>query len=130
MLVFSAGLTCCSCTDSAKNNTASKTKALVKTVGSGNTSFNFSVVKTDGSSMNYEVKTNAKTNAKTVGDALIENGLIESENQTVTAVLGERLVLAENNKYWVFYVGGQMSTTDVFQTPITKDGEYSFAPSK
>lgn len=126
MLVFSAGLACSSCAGNAKNNTVSKTKALVKTVGSGSTSFSFSVVKADGSSMNYEVKTDAKT----VGDALIENGLIESENQTVTAVLGERLSLAENNKYWVFYVGGQMSTTDVFQTPITKDGEYSFAPSK
>ena len=126
MLVFSAGLFCCSCTGNAKNNTASKTKALVKTVGSGSTSFNFSVVKTDGSSMNYEVKTDAKT----VGDALIENGLIKSDNQTVTAVLGERLLLAENNKYWVFYIGGQMSTTDVFQTPITKGAEYSFAPSK
>ena len=126
MLVFTAGLACSSCAGGAKNNTVSKTKALVKTVGSGSTSFNFSVIKTDGSLVNYEVKTDAKT----VGRALIENGLIESENQTVTAVLGERLVLAENNKYWVFYVGGQMSTTDVFQTPITKDGEYSFAPSK
>lgn len=67
-----------------------------------------------------------RTNAETLGDALMEQKLIDAEEGPyglwVTAIFGEEADSA-NNEYWMFYKDGVELSTGVSDTYIA-DGEH------
>lgn len=94
-------------------------------------SFEFQVVELDGTKKEFEVKYDTE---KTVGDALLNEGLISGENGQyglmVDTVNGQKYDYNEDGAYWAFYINGEYSMTGVDSTPI-KDGEiYSFVATK
>ena len=102
----------------------------VTTVGQGQKQFDFSVFDLDGN----ETKFIVKTDAETVGKALIDAGLIEGEDGPyglyVKKVNG---VLADYDKdqtYWAFYVDGEYGMNGVDKTDIEDGKVYSFRVSK
>ncbi len=89
-------------------------------------SFTFVVVHADGSEKSYEITT---TRAY-LGDALIDEGLIEGENGPygiyVKTVDGETLDYDKDGKYWSLYIGDDYAPTGADKTKITNGAVYSF----
>ncbi len=94
--------------------------------GKGETSFDFSVIDVDGK----ETKLTVRTDKKTVGEALLDAGLISGEDgpygMYVKSVNGITLDYDTHGKYWAFYTNGEYSTTGVDKTEIEKDKVYTF----
>ncbi len=69
-----------------------------------------------------------KTDAKTVGDALLENKLIAGEDgmygMYIKVVNGLRADYDKDRAYWGFNVNGETSLTGVDMTDITDGGVY------
>ena len=88
--------------------------------------FEFTVVFVDGSSKTYTVKTDKTT----VGEALLDEGLIEGEDGQyglyVKTVDGVTLDYNTDGKYWAFYVDGQYAMSGVDSTNIEAGKSYSF----
>lgn len=68
----------------------------------------------------------------TVGEALLEEGLIAGEDSSyglyVTTVNGIELDWDKDQKYWAFYIDGEYALTGVDQTELTEGTVYSFKP--
>ena len=99
-------------------------------VGEGENEFEFSVKYENGKIERCTVKTDKKT----VGEALIENGIITGEDGPyglyVKSVNGVVADFDKTGTYWAFYVNGEYATNGVDSTEI-KDGEkYSFEIGK
>lgn len=94
-------------------------------VGTGSTVFTLSVTAPDGSVTEFEVHTDQKT----VGDALVELGLIEGEESEyglfVKTVNGITADYDTDGVYWAFYVGEDYATESVSATDITDGGHYA-----
>ena len=102
-----------------------------KTVlGEGKTKFNFKVVDKDGSETAFEINTDKKT----VGDALIELGLIEGDagdfGLYVKKVNGILADYDTNGTYWAFYVNGEYAMSGVDTTNVEAGAEYAFKVEK
>ena len=95
-------------------------------VGEGQTSFTFEIVHLDGSSKSFTVKTDAKT----VGEALVGVGLIAGEDGPyglyVKTVDGETLDYDTHKKYWAFYENGTQAMTGVDKTDVVGGAVYAF----
>lgn len=95
-------------------------------IGEGDTVFEFSVINTAGEESVFEVHTNKET----VGDALLENGVIAGEDGDyglyVKTVNGETVDFEEDGKYWAFYINGEYGMTGVDATTITEWDSYAF----
>ena len=93
---------------------------------SGAKTFTFQVVDPDGNETTQEVTSDAAT----VGEALIAQGLIEGEDGPyglyVKTVTGITLDYETDGKYWAFYEGDEYGLTGVDQTAITDGATYSF----
>ena len=80
----------------------------------------------DGTSKTYTVKTFKKT----VGEALIEEGLLEGEDGQyglyVKKVDGVELDYEKDGMYWAFFVDGEYANTGVEKTDIVDGKTYSF----
>lgn len=89
-------------------------------------SFTFTVVDVDGNEKDFTVETDKKT----VGEALIDEGLIAGEDGPyglyVKTVDGKTLDYDKDGKYWAFYVNGELSATGVDMTDVTEGAAYSF----
>ena len=100
------------------------------TVGSGDKSFTFIVVDGEGEEETFEVKSDAQT----VGDALIDEGLIEGEEGQyglyVKIVNGITADYDKDGTYWAFYVGGEYAMTGVDMTDIEDGQTYAFKVEK
>ena len=93
--------------------------------------FVFEVTDLDGTKKEFEVKYDTE---KTVGDALVNEGLISGEKGQyglmVDTVDGQRYDYNKDGAYWAFNINGEYAMTGVDTTPI-KDGEvYSFVATK
>lgn len=70
-----------------------------------------------------------KTDAENVGDALLENQLVEGDNGEyglfITKVNGISAVYEKDNAYWAFYIDGQMADTGVSGAPVEDGKSYS-----
>ena len=70
------------------------------------------------------------TDKDNVGDALIEEGLIEGEEGAygwfVTKVDGEFHNWDDDGKYWALYIDGEYAMTGVSSTPVTAGTTYTF----
>ena len=120
-----------SCTGETKGGEETTTAATVgeavgTAVGEGQTSFTFEVSHLDGTSKVFTVKTDAKT----VGEALVNAGLIVGEDGAyglyVKTVDGETLDWDTHQKYWAFYENGTMAAKGVDSTDVVAGAVYAF----
>lgn len=124
------GATSCNTEPSGTETSATDGSAVVippeNTVGEGQTWFVFEVTHLDGSTKGYTVRTDAKT----VGEALVAVNLIAGEESTyglyVKTVDGETLDWDTHQKYWAFYESGVMAAKGVDLTEITEGAVYAF----
>lgn len=98
----------------------------INTVGEGALSFAFEVYNQDGSVSSVTIKTSKKT----VGEALVELGIIEGEQGPyglyVKAVNGVYADYDTDGAYWAFYINGEYAETGVDMTEIDETAVYSF----
>ena len=102
----------------------------VTVLGEGQVAFDFTVVDKDGNETKFEIHTDKTT----VGDALLEHGLIEGEEsqyglyvKKVNGILADYDV---DQTYWGFYVDGDYAMSGVDTTDIEEGKTYSFKVSK
>lgn len=99
----------------------------ITAIGEGSTVFTFTVTFEDATMHLYEVSTDATT----VGDALVEVGLIEGEDSEyglyVKTVDGVTLDWDTDAAYWAFYIDGEMAMSGVDTTDIVEGSTYTFA---
>lgn len=103
----------------ASVNSSPESVATMKT-------FTFTVVDGDGKETVFDIETDKET----VGEALLEQGLIAGEEgqyglyvKTVNGITAE---YETTGTYWAFYINGEYGTTGVDATPITEGESYSF----
>ncbi|MBR2876178.1 MAG: DUF4430 domain-containing protein [Clostridia bacterium] len=128
MALFIAGCTNNSNTEETTTEPpVSTTENVAPTsVGEGQTTFTFTVTDLEGKETVFEVKTDKKT----VGEALLDEGLIAGDNGEfglyVKTVNGVTVDYDKDGKYWAFYVDGTMASVGVDSTEIKKGSTYSF----
>lgn len=114
------------------NNTPAGDTTLIigGVVGEGETVFPFEVTMPDGIKTTYEIHTDKTT----VGEALLELGLIAGEDSEyglyVKTVDGVTLDYDKDGKYWAFYVDGEYAMSGVDVTEITAGAVYGFKAEK
>ena len=93
-------------------------------IGEGDTHFALTVTDLDGLSAVMEIRTDKTT----VGEALLEHGVIEGEDSEyglyVTAVNGVTLDYDTDGAYWAFYIDGEYAMTGVDATTIDVNSSY------
>lgn len=106
--------------------TAASEAAKPIEIGEGATAFTFEITHMDGSQKIYAVKTDAET----VGEALVALGLIAGENGAyglyVKTVDGETVDYDTHQKYWAFYENGAMAMNGVDKTNVVAGAVYAF----
>ncbi len=132
VLIAAMALCTTSCNDnknpvaesSAPPFTVSKNEGNV--LGVGAKKFTFTVTGASGKESKFEIHTDKKT----VGEALLEVGLIAGDNNEyglyVKTVNGETLDYDKDGKYWAFYVNGAYASAGVDSTNIEAGATYSF----
>ena len=103
------------------------TKEEPVVLGEGEKKFPFQVIDPEGNESWFLVNTDAET----VGEALLDNGLVAgSETEYglyVQSVCGIELVWTEESPvYWAFYMNDDYAQTGVDSTPIEEGVIYSF----
>ena len=77
-----------------------------------------------------------KTDAETLGDALLENKLVEGDSSEyglfITSVNGIKADFTADGSYWAFYIGDEYATTGVDGEKLdgTKDTVYRLVYTK
>lgn len=96
----------------------------------GEKSFTFVVTDLEGKEETFTITT-AKA---TVGEALVDEGLIEGEEGEyglmVNTVNGVTADWDADQTYWAFYIDGEYAMTGVDQTDITDGATYSMVLTK
>ncbi len=102
----------------------------VTELGEGALNFGFSVVDKDGNEKKYLIRTDKET----VGDALLEQALIEGEEGDyglyVKKVSGITADYDVDKTYWAFYINGEYAMSGVDKTSITAGDSYMFKVEK
>ena len=110
--------------DNAQNNV----EAIA--LGEGGKSFSFEIVFGDGSTKLYTIKTDKAT----VGEALVDHGLISGEDGPyglmVLTVGGELHDYDIDQTYWAFYVNDEYAMSGIDTTEIIEGTKYSFKVGK
>ena len=130
VLIAAMALLAVGCGDNTpQGNETPKTSAVSsdKTVlGEGAKVFDFTVSDFDGKETAFEIHTDKET----VGEALIELGLIDGDEGEfglyVKSVNGISADYDKDGKYWAFYIDGEYAMTGVELTPIEDGKTYSF----
>ena len=128
VFIAAIALTTIGCNDSevsSDNSSVISSLSDVTVVGEGSCEFKFTVTDVDGKITAFKVKTDKET----VGEALIDAGLIAGEQGDyglyVKTVNGKTLDYEKDGKYWAFYENGNYASKGVDETLIAKDVEYS-----
>ncbi|MDR0821301.1 MAG: DUF4430 domain-containing protein [Oscillospiraceae bacterium] len=118
--------------DSDKNNDSADTTVVVdavdsvESVGQGQTTFRFEVKASNGEVALFDVHTDKTT----VGDALLDAGLIEGDagqyGLYVSSVGGVAADYDADKAYWAFYIDGEYANSGVDSTDIDPTKTYSF----
>ncbi len=132
MLIAAMALVTTGCSDNTANQsevaTEQRTKAEV--VGEGSTVFAFTVIDADGTETAFEVHTDKTT----VGEALLDCGLIEGDQGDyglyVKKVNGVTADYDTDGAYWSFYVDGEYAQAGVDATNIEQGKTYTFKYEK
>ena len=94
------------------------------TLGTGSKTITVTVTDNEGKCVTLTIKTDAKT----VGDALLENELIAGDSGAygmyIKVVNGLRADYDKDQAYWAFTIDGEMAMTGVDMTDITDGGIY------
>ena len=113
VLIAAMALTCTGCNDTSSEEGKEVT-------------FTFTLVDTEGEEKSFEITTTEKT----VGAALLKEGLISGEEGQyglyVKTVNGITLDFDKGGKYWAFYVNGEYAMTGVDKTDIVAGETYAF----
>ncbi|MCH5259469.1 MAG: DUF4430 domain-containing protein [Lachnospiraceae bacterium] len=100
-------------------------QANVNVLGTGSTEFSLTVTDKEGSETQFEIHTDKQT----VGDALLELGLIDGEESEyglyVKTVNGLTVDYDTDGAYWAFYINGEYASSGVDSTDITEGDSYS-----
>ena len=131
VLIAATALTFVSCGNEGKTAETKVSETTEDNVlGEGSTSFGFVVRDMDGSEKTFTIKTDAKT----VGEALLAVNLIEGENGQyglyVKKVNGITADYDVDQTYWAFYVNGEYAMTGVDTTDVEAGATYMFARQK
>lgn len=146
VLIVAAALCTNGCNGSADKAADSGTEADAKTgeaagsdggaavdvdvLGEGDRIFTFTVTDQDGSDTVFEIHTDKET----VGEALLEVGLIEGEESEyglfVKTVNGITADYDKDGVYWAFYVNDEYAQSGVDATTITEGAAYAFKVEK
>lgn len=130
MLIVAMALTA-GCGGKKQENTTSAVQEVSTSVlGEGTTQFTFTVVDGEGKETAFEIHTDKTT----VGEALLELGLIAGEEgayglyvKTVNGITADYDV---DQTYWTFYVNGEYGMTGVDATDIAAGATYTFKVEK
>ena len=99
-------------------------------LGKGEKTFSFTVKDADGKETKFEIKSNKKT----VGEALLEQGLISGTTSEyglmVDTVVGIKADYNEDQAYWAFYIGGEYAQSGVDSTELVEGELYMFEYTK
>ena len=129
MLIVAMALTAGCGEKKQESNSAGQEVSTTK-LGEGKTQFNLTVVDKEGKETAFEIHTDKTT----VGDALLELGLIEGEEGAyglyIKAVNGITADYNVDQTYWAFYINGEYAMTGVDSTPIEADVSYSLKVEK
>lgn len=92
----------------------------------GEKEFTLTVTHSDGTEKSFEIKTEKQT----VGEALIDEGVISGTQGDyglmVHTVDGETVKYEDGGKYWAFYIGDEYAMTGVDTTNIEAGTAYAF----
>ena len=109
--------------DTSPENSTQQQEAVEK-------SFTFKVTDLDGTTTSFEIKTDATT----VGEALVEKGLISGTQGDyglmVDTVNGVKYDYNEDGAYWAFYENDAYAMSGVDTTVIAEGVIYSFVATK
>lgn len=115
-------------TETEEYTTASYESGSV--LGEGEKSFTFTVTDVDGNESTFEVKTDKTT----VGDALLDTGIIAGEDSKyglfVKNVNGITADFDVDGTYWAFYIDGEYAISGVDDTDIEEGVTYSLKVEK
>ncbi len=99
-------------------------------IGEGSKQFYLTVTDGDGNQYDYSVNTDAET----VGEALLELGLIAGDETEyglyVKEVNGFVADYDTDGTYWAFYIDGEYAMTGVDQTEISEGSTYTLQVEK
>ena len=130
LLVAAMAMFTTACTKSPEGPGTSTSTVDMGVMGQGEKSFEFFVTDKDGKEYFYGINTDKKT----VGEALMELGLIDGEEGPygiyVKAVKGVTLDYDKDGMYWAFYIGEEMSPTGADMTDIENGATYKFVATK
>lgn len=99
-------------------------------IGEGNTSFTFTVTDIDGNESAFEVKTDKTT----VGEALLDTGIIAGDDGEfglyVKEVNGITADFDADGTYWAFFINGEYAMTGVDETDVEAGASYALMVEK
>ena len=114
----------------AETESIESTEAQEIVLGDGSVKFTFIVVDADGNETDFVINTDKET----VGDALLEQNLIEGDDSEyglyVKTVNGITADYDTDQTYWAFYVNGEYASTGVDSTPVNEGDTYEFKVEK
>lgn len=114
----------------AETESIESTEAQKIVLGDGSVKITVIVVDADGNETDFVVNTDKET----VGDALLEQNLIEGEEGDyglyVKTVNGITADYDTDQTYWAFYVNGEYASTGVDSTPVNEGDTYEFKVEK
>lgn len=112
-------------TGCGKNKTNANSDVEVQVMGEGEKTFNLTVTDNDENVTKFEIHTDKAT----VGEALLELGIIEGEagqyGLYVKTVNGITADADSDQAYWAFYVDDEYASYGVDMTDVTDGGNYA-----
>ena len=127
VLIVAMALSMTACTNNGSEDAANADSAVEQAV---ERSFTFEVVDKDGNVTTFDITTDKAT----VGEALLEEGLIAGEvgqyGLYVTEVNGIVADYHVDRTYWAFYVDGAYASGGVDTTDVADGATYSFKVEK
>lgn len=130
LLVAAMAMLTTACTKSHEGPGLSTSTEDMGVYGKGKNSFDFFVTDKDGKEYFYGINTEKAT----VGEALLELGLIDGEEGPyglyVKTVKDVTLDYDKDGMYWAFYIGEEIAPTGVDQTEIVNGTVYRFVATK
>ena len=123
-LVMALSMAACSPAPKATEPAEFKPVTDGQSVGSGAKTFPLEIIDKDGNS----VKITVSTDKETVGEALLELGIVEGDageyGLYIKFVNGIEANYDVDATYWAFYINGEYAMTGVDVTPIEEGASY------
>ena len=105
-------------------------KEEIKSSDGSEKEFVLTVIDSEGAQTEHQVVTTKET----VGEALLEKGLIEGDDGPygiyVKTVTGKTLDYDKDGKYWAFYIDDEYASSGVDKTEIVEGVSYAFKAEK